>query len=374
MIDFDGINGSPSTSTTNKAKIYFDVASGKLKCSENGGAYADCVGGGSGTGTVNTGTINFHAKYPATGTTVDDSAVLMDDGTNVGVGTITPSTKLDVSGTVEATLFRVDGFGTAPQITNVADTNTGLFFSGPDIAEFHTGGANALIMTATQNVGIDTHSPSAKLYIYNEDAGDSFRVDDVASDTSPFIINSVGNVGIGTLTPGMNGGLDILSGTIRLTQGNIQLGVSPGSGDIGLSRSVTNAFFSGPPGMTLKNSSTATRSNTVIQLEGNNGSTKSLYVVNGLGDSVGMFPSAGAAIGTNTNHPFGFFTNNTERARFDSSGNLGIGSISPGTALDVQGSIRASSGTAGQAACWKADKTLGQCTSVVGVSGGCTCS
>ncbi len=56
------------------------------------------------------------------------------------------------------------------------------------------------------------------------------------------------------------------------------------------------------------------------------------------------------------------------------SGNVGIGSSNPGVALDVQGTIRASSGTAGQAACWKADKSLGQCTGVVGVGGACTCS
>lgn len=63
-----------------------------------------------------------------------------------------------------------------------------------------------------------------------------------------------------------------------------------------------------------------------------------------------------------------------ERMRLTNGGNLGIGSTNPGATLDVTGTIRASSGTAGQATCWKADKTLGQCTSVVGAGGACTCS
>lgn len=54
--------------------------------------------------------------------------------------------------------------------------------------------------------------------------------------------------------------------------------------------------------------------------------------------------------------------------------NVGIGSTTPGTALDVQGTIRMSGGTAGQATCYKTDKSLGQCTTVVGAGGACTCS
>lgn len=64
----------------------------------------------------------------------------------------------------------------------------------------------------------------------------------------------------------------------------------------------------------------------------------------------------------------------TEKMRVTNAGNVGIGSTTPGATLDVTGTIRASSGTAGQATCWKADKTLGQCTSVVGAGGACTCS
>jgi hypothetical protein len=46
--------------------------------------------------------------------------------------------------------------------------------------------------------------------------------------------------------------------------------------------------------------------------------------------------TASGAIGTQSNHPFYFFTNNAEVGRFDASGRLGIGTSSPTTPLQIQ--------------------------------------
>ncbi|NQZ12249.1 MAG: hypothetical protein HRT35_34285, partial [Algicola sp.] len=51
------------------------------------------------------------------------------------------------------------------------------------------------------NVGISTDQPNAKLHIKQVGASDALRIDDEASDTSPFIINSQGYIGAGTLVP-----------------------------------------------------------------------------------------------------------------------------------------------------------------------------
>lgn len=48
------------------------------------------------------------------------------------------------------------------------------------------------------NIGIGTSNSSSQLTVEQVDAGDSFRVNDSASDGTPFIINSSGGVGIGT--------------------------------------------------------------------------------------------------------------------------------------------------------------------------------
>ena len=51
--------------------------------------------------------------------------------------------------------------------------------------------------------------------------------------------------------------------------------------------------------------------------------------------------STGADIYQREEQPLRFHTNNTERMRIDSSGRVGIGTTSPGVALDVVGAIRA---------------------------------
>ncbi len=156
MLEFDGISGSPSTSTTGKAKMYFDSDTGTLQCSEDGGAYGDCVGGGvGGSGTVSSGTADRVAIYDSAGTTVTSSSVVSDNGTNIGIGTVGPRERLEVSGTVQLTGFKLTtnpsagyvltstsvGVGTwmpasagGSESTTVSDTTTvDLVLTGADI-------------------------------------------------------------------------------------------------------------------------------------------------------------------------------------------------------------------------------------------------
>tara|TARA_R110002072_G_scaffold13980_3_gene58278 strand:+ start:4620 stop:11966 length:7347 start_codon:yes stop_codon:yes gene_type:complete len=59
-------------------------------------------------------------------------------------------------------------------------------------------------------------------------------------------------------------------------------------------------------------------------------------------NSVGLkaaVAASSATLGTSTNHKLGFTTNDTLRATLDASGNLGIGTDSPGAKLDVRGTV-----------------------------------
>ncbi len=71
------------------------------------------------------------------------------------------------------------------------------------------------------------------------------------------------------------------------------------------------------------------------------GSSNASYVVDGGGTARAEFAvsSSGGWLSTADNIPLRFATNNTERVRIDSSGNLGIGTSTPSTKLHVVGDV-----------------------------------
>jgi hypothetical protein len=63
-------------------------------------------------------------------------------------------------------------------------------------------GSAQMTMSANGNLGIGTATPTAKLHINNTTTGTTFLAEDSSNpDATPFIIDTSGNVGIGTATP-----------------------------------------------------------------------------------------------------------------------------------------------------------------------------
>lgn len=131
-VKWRGRTSAPSLSTTGNAVCYFDNSSGKLKCSQNGGAFADWVGGGGGGGTP--GGSNTQVQFNDSGSFGGDAGLVYNKTTNtltIASGGLTlsssPVNKVTITPPATgSTLTIQDGFTlTVSANANVSGTNTG---------------------------------------------------------------------------------------------------------------------------------------------------------------------------------------------------------------------------------------------------------
>jgi len=69
-----------------------------------------------------------------------------------------------------------------------------------------------------------------------------------------------------------------------------------------------------------------------------------------------------------------FRQNNSDIMSLSASGNLGIGTTSAATRLDVNGSVTLEAGTPGAVLCLTSARVMGHCTSAASCTGTCTCT
>jgi hypothetical protein len=184
-------------------------------------------------------------------------AIFTANGTGTSVGLNVGSGKVLTVGGIAS---HAAGSAAAPTITATGDTNTGIFFPAADTIAFSEGGAEAMRIDSSGNLGIGTSSPSQKLSVVagsglsayvevqstgftstlfgQNNAGDAYVYNGYAGNIRLFTgaterarIDSSGNLGIGTTSPKIE--LQVES------SGGIQ---AVGSGEIALRY---NAYYDG---------------------------------------------------------------------------------------------------------------------------------
>jgi len=275
---------------------------------------------------------------------------------NIGIGTSTPGARLSVEGTalVRGRLF-IDGTGASGAVGDSViymsrpNTTKGVFQSfktgsittTPTTPEWLFGmlgssnnfsvstwdgssqSERLTLQASTANLGIASTSPGARLVVKGSGTGTGFTFQTTNSSNVPhFTVLDNGNVGIGTTTPSAQ--LSLVSGAgtgIDLSSANryVSIETSTGYGELRFTRdSGVNARIQAPGGTSM-NISTLWGGNEVSKIDLQRGSNAG-YIVFSTGSS-GV----------------------TERMRIDATGNIGIGTTTPGQLLTVAGTIQSTS-------------------------------
>ena len=242
----NGVDNSPKLTVMSGGNVGIgtDSPTNKLDIRPTTSGGSDVIG----TGAITVGSDNPYWTLRGTATSLQDLAFdrsysgtwyeamrIQRSTGNVGIGTTNPLEKLDVAGVVRMDTGVTEGVhyaGTGFQ--HWGDVGTGVDFPANDTIDISTSSTSRIRIDSAGNVGIGTTSPGAKLHVssgsifidnnfsYRQKTSSGGNVGLIYIDSSNLMgiydgkvnVTSAGNVGIGTNSPGYL--LDV-NGSFRTT-------------------------------------------------------------------------------------------------------------------------------------------------------------
>jgi hypothetical protein len=222
-------------------------------------------------------------------------------------------TNISVSGVASF----ADGTVSLPSITNIGDTNTGIYFPAADTIAFTEGGVESMRIDSSGNVGIGTSSPLGKLEVRG--SGNTalyLHTGNNSGDNSLIYFGDTGSATVGLLA--YDHGTNAM--TFHTNSGERMRITS--AGDVGIGTNSPANYGAGYTTLKLNGSTSG-----VFDISTNNTRVLSAYY-----DSTTSAPWLTSI----TAVPLVFGTNGVERMRIDSSGNLLVGRTnSEGARIDA---------------------------------------
>lgn len=216
------------------------------------------------------------------------------------------------------------GTAAAPSIAFVDDPDTGFYRSAANELSISTGGSQRVVVDSVGNVGIGTSSPS-RLFEVSGDGNLMFEV----QSTGTTATGRFGGTTTGTIHLGADGSNSITgnSTTNRLTfktSGSEKVRIDS-AGNVGIGTSSPGAIFHSNAGTAnITGLFESADGNAFIGIKDSNSTTAYGSRFGTVGDSLYLDTQGGS-----------------DTMRIDSSGNVGIGTSSPGEKLEVNGTIKA---------------------------------